>query len=113
MPLSTSLSEHRAFKALQRLRRNRTMAYAIALGAIAAASAMRWAASDVLPEGLPFITFYPAIVIVTFLGGLGPGLVALCAGTIVASTQFLPPIAVWDIKDVVALTMFFVLSSFN
>lgn len=32
---------------------------------------------DVVPRQFPFITFFPAVLLATFYGGLGPGLLVL------------------------------------
>jgi hypothetical protein len=40
--------------------------------------------------GVPFITVFPAVVIATFLGGLGPGVLAIVLGGAAAWTVLLP-----------------------
>lgn len=50
-----------------------TAAYAFAVACVAVASFLRFALNLVDDGRLPFATYYPAILIVTLLGGIGPG----------------------------------------
>ena len=53
---------------------------------------MRWALTVWVGPGLPtYITFYPAVIVVALLAGLGPGLVT--TGLVVLTTAYwlLPP----------------------
>src|SRR3979490_2497801 len=60
------------FDQVRRLRRNnRALCYGIAIAGVALAGLARWALEGVLITGIPFITFFPAILVVTFIGGLG------------------------------------------
>ncbi|CAL79621.1 putative two-component sensor histidine kinase with a histidine kinase (N-term) and an ATP-binding region (C-ter) [Bradyrhizobium sp. ORS 278] len=45
-----------------------------------AAFALRLALVDTLPDGFPYLTFFPAVILTTFFCGVGPGVVsaALC-----------------------------------
>lgn len=59
---------------LRRLRHDRVLGYLVALGVFTLALALRMA----LPgDGMPFITFYPAVVVAAFLAGAGPGLLVV------------------------------------
>src|SRR6266705_4994718 len=40
---------------------------------------------------LPFITFFPALLVSAFLGGLGPGVLSLLLSALAANYFFLPP----------------------
>ena len=65
--------------------------YAFGLLMFVAALAVRWLADDSLPPGFPYLTFFPAVVIVAFVGGTWPGmLVALLSG-IASWYYFIPP----------------------
>ena len=60
--------------------------YAAAVSATALALALRTAATPLWGVALPFIFFYPAIMLSAWLGGFGPGVVAtfLCAAAAVS-----------------------------
>ena len=56
----------------------------------------------------PFITFYPAVAVAAWFGGLGPGLLA-SALSAVGGTLFLPPLGsfrVHEASDLIALAVF-------
>jgi PAS domain S-box-containing protein len=83
--------------------------YAMAVVVVAASFLLR----HFLVRGLglampPFITFFPAIIIVAVLAGLGPGLLATALAALAAAYFILPPygFAVADISDAVALVLF-------
>ncbi|WP_347989648.1 PAS domain S-box protein [Methylomonas sp. AM2-LC] len=44
-----------------------------------------------MESGLPFLTFFPAVIFAVFFGGKGPGIVALLLSTIAANYLFIPP----------------------
>ena len=60
--------------------------YAVAVGASAIAVALRAAAAPLWGLTLPFVFFYPAIMLSAWRGGLGPGVLAtlLCAAAAVS-----------------------------
>jgi two-component sensor histidine kinase len=56
---------------LRKLRHDRVVGYLVAVGIFVVALGLRM----VLPfDGIPFITFYPAVIVVGYLAGIGPGL---------------------------------------
>lgn len=63
-------------------RRNPLAAYGVALAAVALAAWIRWAAADWLGAGVPFITFFPAVLIAAVVGGFGVGLFATAASMV-------------------------------
>jgi PAS domain S-box-containing protein len=65
--------------------------YGIALAVIAAAAALRGALTPVWAGGLPYITFYPAVMLTAWLGGLGPGLAATALSALVADYFWISP----------------------
>jgi PAS domain S-box-containing protein len=92
------------------VRKNRLLAYSIALVAVGIAAAGRWAlAEGHLLEGLPFITFYPATIVATLFGGLWPGILSVVASSVLARLLFLPMAEGWGL----AVALFVILSSFN
>ena len=73
------------------LRRNPYWAWGAGLGLFAAAFLLRWALEAVLPVGLPFITFFTAILLATLAGGPPVGLTVLALSMLASWALFLPP----------------------
>lgn len=71
------------------LRRKGATAYAAAVAIVLVAIGGRLAFADVL-LGYPFLTIFPAIVLSTFIGGLGPGLLTMVVGGFGAWAIFMP-----------------------
>jgi two-component sensor histidine kinase len=65
-------------------------AYAVALGIFVVSLAARFALDWVLPQRVPFITFFPAVLLATYLCGLAPGIAVLVLSGI-AGTVWLDP----------------------
>ncbi len=61
--------------ALRHLRKRAILGYAIAILIIGSATLMQWQLRGHY-AGAPFLIIYPAIILATFAGGLGPGLLA-------------------------------------
>ena len=64
-----------------RLRLVPLLGYALSCLIIGLALGIRLLLGDAL-QGVPYITIFPAVIIATFLGGLGPGLLAMALGGI-------------------------------
>jgi PAS domain S-box-containing protein len=83
--------------------------YAIAVAAAGLAVLLRIALQPLWGFGVPFITFYPAMMVSAWLGGFGPGMLTtlLCAA---AAAYFWMPllsaVAVGDPGELVALIVF-------
>ena len=67
------------------------LGYGLAVVAFFAAFLLRFALGKALPPGLPFVTFFPAVLLTAFVAGLGPGLLVALASGIAAWFFFLPP----------------------
>ncbi len=65
-------------------------AYLAATIIVSAAALARWSLGFIVYQTLPFITFYPTVVLVTFFGGAGPGAFAAAAGAVMAWWAFMP-----------------------
>jgi signal transduction histidine kinase len=63
------------FTSVIRLRRQQWVAIALSLGIFAISLALRAAAAAIMPAPLPFLVFFPAIGLATFLGGIRMGLI--------------------------------------
>src|SRR5437867_3396733 len=87
------------------------------LGAAAAvflAGLARWSLGPALGDDAPFVTFVGAVLIITWLSGLGPGLFALVLSTMILDYAFLPPENSFQIvrpRDGVGLALFVVVVS--
>ncbi len=90
--------------------------YGLALGAVAAALWARLALTAWVGPGLPlFVTFFPAIMVASLLGGFGPGLAATILSGVVLDVCFLSPIghvAIASPVDRLGLVIFLGLSVF-
>jgi len=64
--------------------------YAVAVGVVALAFALRYGIYGTLDHRLPFAFFLPATIIAAWYGGLGPGLLAALAGLLLGDYFFLP-----------------------
>lgn len=51
----------------------------------------RFLVDHLLPPGFPFLTFFPAVIVTTFLAGRGPGIVCAVFGGLAAWYWFIPP----------------------
>ena len=82
--------------------------YAIATAAVAASLLARYAFQSLLGSKVPFLQFYPAIVVAAWAGGLGPGLVATGLSSLAAMLVLLPPagLGVDDTGDRLSLVVF-------
>ena len=72
------------------MRKTRHLGYGLAVVAFFAAFLLRYALDKALPPGLPFVTFFPAVLLTAFVAGLGPGLLVALASGISAWFFFLP-----------------------
>jgi PAS domain S-box-containing protein len=91
MPFFTSLDRAPLIEQALRLRRKPYAGIAIAIFACAIATGFRWTVGGELIQGVPFITYYPAIIIATLFGGFLAGLLSIGLSTVAAWYLFLPP----------------------
>ncbi len=64
---------------------------AIAVAALAGSIWLRHALEGILPAGFPYITFFPAVLLVTFFAGMWPGIAVAAGAGLVAWYLYLPP----------------------
>jgi len=90
--------------------------YGAAVLAVAAAYALRRVLETWAGPGLPmFITFYPLVMVVALLAGLGPGLLATLLTVAVAAQWIMQPVgnpATLSLVDRVALVLFGIMGVF-
>jgi PAS domain S-box-containing protein len=84
--------------------------YCLAFVAVAAGFGLRWALTALAGEGLPtYITFYPLVMVVALLGGVGPGLLATLTTALAVDYLIIPPLhgfAIANLADAVGLAFF-------
>jgi PAS domain S-box-containing protein len=115
VPFSTALEDHPLIKRALRVRQNPIAAYGIAVAAVALATLVRWLVGGQVVEGIPFITYYPAIIIATLAGGFWPGILATVLSAVIGSYLFLVPLVSPDFsqREAVSLLLFIFMAGIN
>jgi PAS domain S-box-containing protein len=83
--------------------------YLIACGAFLAALALRFLFRPILGQMLPYITFFPAVALSAWVGGLGPGLLTTALSAMAALYFFVEPAGVFrpaGLGEAVGLILF-------
>src|SRR5207244_2001414 len=99
VPFSNALQTHPIVERVHRVRQNLIAAYGLAFVLIALATFIRWLVGEYVGAQVPFITFYPAIIIATIVGGLWPGIVATILSSLAAWYLFLTPVYSWTLEQ--------------
>lgn len=78
-----------------------------ALGALAALG-LRFACDGIMPAGYPFVVFFPPVIVISFLLGRGPGILAGALCGVFAWTFFIAPANgyVFDASSAVAMAFY-------
>ncbi|MDB5358276.1 MAG: domain S-box [Phycisphaerales bacterium] len=87
--------------------------YGVALLCVGSATAMRFAADPVFHDDHQFSTFYIAVIISAWFGGVGPALMATAVGGLIGHYCFIEPkfsFAFADVADVLRLALFVFIS---
>lgn len=63
----------------------------LGLGMAVAATALRWAVASTLGYNLPFISYFPLLLVASIWGGARGGVIALCVSAILAGRLFFRP----------------------
>src|SRR6266508_2142323 len=115
VPFAAAFETHPNVERVQRVRRNPVAAYGLAVVLVALASLMRWLVGESVGARVPFITFYPAIVVATLIGGLWPGIVATILSSLAAWYLFLTPVYSWTLeeRELVQLFLFIFICGIN
>jgi two-component sensor histidine kinase len=82
-------------------------AYALTLIFCVAALLLRFAAEPLLPTGYPFVTFFPAVILSSFLFGIRPGIFAAILCGFASWYVFIPPMFGFALNPAVAVAMLF------
>ncbi|GGD56193.1 sensor histidine kinase [Aurantiacibacter arachoides] len=69
----------------------------------------RWAVDDALPPGFPYLTFFPAVIIVAFFLGARPGIVAAVLCGMLSWYFFIAPFETFALPYQAAVAMLFYL----
>ena len=83
---------------------------AFGIGMFAVALALRFALDPVWPVGFPFLTFFPAVILTTFLCGLRPGIACAVLSTLAAWYFFIGPASDMVLNGQNALALGFFIS---
>jgi two-component sensor histidine kinase len=94
------------FRAVHTWRRQ-WFGYVLAGALVLLALGIRLQLGDELPPGFPYLTFFPAVIITAFLGGLGPGIASAVASGIAAWYFFIPPANSFELNGATALALAF------
>ena len=89
--------------------------YGFAFLAVVLASLLRAVLAPVLGDGVPFILFYPTVLLSAWFGGFWPGLLSVLLGALAAVYAFMPPyfaVAVSDAGAVAQLIIFLISGTF-
>ncbi|MBC7905225.1 MAG: DUF4118 domain-containing protein [Rhodospirillaceae bacterium] len=93
--------------ALSRLRHNPVLGQLFAVTAFGLAFAVRVVTDQILPPGYPFVTFFPAVILTTFVAGLWPGVMASVLSGLAAWYFFIPPLWSFHLGEGTALALTF------
>jgi two-component system sensor kinase FixL len=77
----------------------RTRRYLVALLLVAASLVLRLSLQSWLGDKVPFLPFFPAIMLASSYGGFGPGIAATSASAALALFFFMPPMGSFAISD--------------
>ena len=90
-------------------RRGRMTAYAVAVSGVVMALALRWPLWPVLGNRVPFILFFPAVMLAASLGGFRPGILATGLASLAAFYYLLEPTSSFMVShsgDLLSLALF-------
>lgn len=91
------------------------MRYVLPCAIVGLATILRLALNPFIADRFPFAFFFFAVLMATWLGGVGPGVVALVLGGIVADLLYLPPtgsISMSESSAIVGLAVYCLVSAF-
>lgn len=82
-------------------------AYLCSIGLSGLAFLLREAAAPLLPSGYPFLTFFPAVILSSFLFGVRPGIFTAVLCGVLSWYFFIPPYGQMGFNPSVAVAMLF------
>ncbi len=86
--------------------------YALAVATVGAALVLRWWLEPWLGTQVPYLPFFPAILLTSWYGGFGPGVLASLLSALAAMYFVLPPggLAVAGAADLISVSLFLLTS---
>lgn len=87
--------------------RNLWFGYGLGLATFVVAFLARLALRDTLPPGYPYLTFFPAVIVTAFFGGVRPGILCAAVSGLAAWYFFIPPIDSFALDGQSALALAF------
>ena len=107
--------EIRLFKLANLASRNPYVAYSVAISSVVLATLIRLGIDAYIVPPAPFVTYYPAIILVAFFYGLGPAVLAVWLSGVVGWYVFLPPPYTFtlDKAQTATLLLFFIVAGIN
>ena len=91
-------------------RLSRSSRYVICIAVLSAATIVRWLLNPVLKTELPYIVLYFAIMLIAWIGGLGPAVLGVVLGIVSANYLFIAPQHAWfrsiGLHDLVTTLLF-------
>lgn len=108
MTVPASPRSARWLERLPLLRHRPMTALMLSLMLIAVAHLLRMAADSSLPAGFPYVTFFPAVIIISFVFGARLGTFAAILCGLLAWHSFIPPVRSFEVnyQTVVALAFY-------
>ena len=115
MPLTPTVEKSDFVGLATRTRASLPLRYVIALATVVAATLLRSLIEPYAMPGIPFITYYPAVIIATIFGGMWPGILVALISAVLAWFDFIPPELAFSLTTpvVVSLVLFLVISGIN
>ena len=92
---------------LERWRHRWKWGFGFAVTAFLGAFALRYALDDWLPPGLPFLTFFPAIIVTAFFAGLWPTVLLTVLSALAAWYFFLLPLQSFELNSATVFALVF------
>jgi K+-sensing histidine kinase KdpD len=107
--------EIRLFKLANLASRNPYVAYTVAISSVVLATLIRLGIDAYIVPPAPFVTYYPAIILVAFFCGLGPAVLAVLLSGVMGWYVFLPPPYTFtlDKTQTATLLLFFIVAGIN
>jgi PAS domain S-box-containing protein len=90
--------------------KRRLAEYLIAFAVVLLATLARWLLDPLMKERGPFLTYFIAVGVAGWIGGAGPGLVALILGGLAADYFFIPPrgtLGVTKVESQIGMGLYF------
>lgn len=91
--------------------RSQARLYAVAIGILAASLMVKVALNVVLPGRLPFITFFPAVLLTAYLCGTVPSVLVLLATALAGAFWLDPPGGMPQLERVLSFVLFLFVAS--